>query len=254
MPTRARFRFYAELNDFLPEELHHRTVERAFDVPPTVKDAIEGLGVPHTEVDLIVVEGRSVDFSHVVREGELISVYPMFESLEISPVIRLRPEPLRDTRFVADANLGQLARYLRLLGFDTLYRNDFEDAEIATISVRERRVLLTRDVGVLRRKEVTHGYFVRADVPRLQVIEVVTRFDLFDRLDPLARCANCNGELISVPKEEVAHRLQAGTRATYDDFRTCTGCGQIYWKGAHHVRIAELVDAVLTARPSVGGE
>lgn len=182
MPTRARFRFYAELNDFLPVELRFETLEREFLVSPTVKDAIEGLGVPHTEVDLIVVDGRSVGFAHRVGDGELISVYPMFESMDISPVVRLRPEPLRDTRFVADANLGQLARYLRLLGFDTLYRKDFEDSEIAMISVRERRVLLTRDAGVLRRREVTHGYFVRSDVPRLQVLEVVTRFDLWGRL------------------------------------------------------------------------
>jgi uncharacterized protein with PIN domain len=250
VPTRARFRFYAELNDFLPVELRFETLEREFLVSPTVKDAIEGLGVPHTEVDLIVVDGRSVGFEHRVGDGELISVYPMFESMDISPVVRLRPEPLRDTRFVADANLGQLARYLRLLGFDTLYRKDFEDPEIAMISVRERRVLLTRDVGVLRRGEVTHGYFVRGDVPRLQVIEVVTRFDLFDVLAPLTRCANCNGALISVRKEEVAHRLEAGTRAGYDDFRMCTGCEQIYWKGAHHARFTELVDAVLAARPS----
>jgi uncharacterized protein with PIN domain len=249
VPTRARFRFYAELNDFLPVDLRFETLEREFSVPPTVKDAIEGLGVPHTEIDLIVVDGRSVDFAHVVADGELVSVYPMFESLDVSPVIRLRPEPLRDTRFVVDANLGQLARYLRLLGFDTLYRKDFEDPEIASISVRERRVLLTRDVGVLRRREVTHGYFVRADLPRLQVVEVVTRFDLFDRLAPLSRCSNCNGELISVPKEDIAHRLEAGTRGTYDDYRVCTDCEQIYWKGAHHARITELVDEVLAARP-----
>jgi uncharacterized protein len=250
VPTRARFRFYAELNDFLPVELRFETLEREFLVPPTVKDAIEGLGVPHTEIDLVVVDGRSVDFAHVVGDGELISVYPMFESLDISPVIRLRPEPLRDTRFVVDANLGQLARYLRLLGFDTLYRKDFEDAEIASISVRERRVLLTRDVGVLRRREVTHGYFVRSDLPRPQVVEAVARFDLFDRLAPLTRCANCNGELISVRKEEIVDRLEAGTRAGYDDFRMCTGCERIYWKGAHHACITELVDEVLAARPS----
>jgi uncharacterized protein with PIN domain len=245
----VRFRFYAELNDFLPVDLRFETVEREFLVPPTVKDAIEGLGVPHTEIDLIVVDGRSVDFAHVVGDGNLISVYPMFESFDISPVIRLRPEPLRDTRFVVDANLGQLARYLRLLGFDSLYRNDFEDREIATISVRERRVLLTRDVEVLKRREVTHGYFVRRDVPRLQVVEVVERFDLFDGVAPLTRCANCNGELISVRKEEIAHRLEAGTLAGYDDFRMCTGCERIYWRGAHHARITELVDEVLAARP-----
>jgi uncharacterized protein with PIN domain len=250
MAKRARIRFYAELNDFLPEDLRYSTVDHEFDLSSTVKDVIEGIGIPHTEVDLIVVDGRSVDFSHRVQDGELISVYPMFESVDISPVVRLRPEPLRNTCFVVDANLGQLATYLRLFGFDTLYRNDYDDAELVDISLQERRLLLTRDVGVLKRRDLTHGYFVRGAEPRDQILEVVSRFDLFDQVVPLSRCPNCNGELVEVSKEEAMEHIRPGTRAAYDDFRACTDCGQIYWEGAHHARIGELLEEVRAARHS----
>ena len=250
MAKRARIRFYAELNDFLPEDLRYSTVDHEFDLSSTVKDVIEGIGIPHTEVDLIVVDGRSVDFSHRVQDGELISVYPMFESVDISPVVRLRPEPLRNTCFVVDANLGQLATYLRLFGFDTLYRNDYDDAELVDISLQERRLLLTRDVGVLKRRDLTHGYFVRGAEPRDQILEVVSRFDLFDQVVPLSRCPNCNGELVEVSKEEAMEHIRPGTRAAYDDFRACTDCGQIYWEGAHHARIGELLERVRAARHS----
>jgi uncharacterized protein with PIN domain len=223
---RASIRFYAELTDFLPRERQFTDIEHVFDVSGSVKDAIESLGVPHTEVDLIIVDGRSVDFDYQVQSGDRISVYPMFESVDISPVIRLRPKPLRDTRFVVDSNLGQLARYLRLVGFDTLYRADYGDSELVDISLQDRRCILTRDVGVLKRRAVTHGYFVRATDPRDQTAEVVARFDLADSMQPFTRCANCNGLL--EPDEQEKWR--------------CGDCGQLYWKGSHHPRILELVE------------
>lgn len=139
---------------------------------------IESLGIPHTEVDLILVNDESVDFSHAVQDGDRVSVYPVFEAFDISPIVRVRPQPLRESRFVLDVHLGRLASYLRILGFDTLYRNDYDDEELAGFSRNDGRILLTRDRGILKRSEVTHGYWVRENRPREQVVGVVRRFDL----------------------------------------------------------------------------
>jgi hypothetical protein len=157
----AWFRFYAELNDFLPPARRMTAFEHPFLDAAPVKDMIESFGVPHTEIDLILANGASVDFAYLVQDGDHISVYPVFEALDITPVLRLRPQPLRESRFVLDAHLGRLAGYLRMAGFDTLYRNDFTDPELAYISHDEHRILLTRDIGLLKRSMVTHGYFVR---------------------------------------------------------------------------------------------
>jgi uncharacterized protein with PIN domain len=244
---RAHFRFYEELNDFLPEGQRYSTVERNFELSPSVKDMIESIGVPHTEVDLIIVNGESVDFSYRVADGDRVSVYPVFESLDISAVVKLRPEPLREPRFSVDANLGQLARYMRLLGFDTAYDRDMSDADLAESSQKDGRLLLTRDVGLLKRKTITHGYFVRAADPHAQVIEVLSRFDLAGVARPFRRCTLCNAELVPVNKNEVADRVPEGSLRRFDDFRACSGCGQIYWEGSHMQRASRFVEEVLEA-------
>jgi uncharacterized protein len=224
MPV-ATIRFYAELNDFLPPAKRQVDFEFYFEASVSIKHVIESLGVPHPEVDLILVEGKShaagsvsVDFSYILKEGDHISVYPVFESMDITPLLRLRPEPLRLTRFVLDAHLGRLAVYLRLLGFDTLYRNDFGDEELAHISSSQNRLLLTRDRGLLKRSLVTRGYFVRSDQPRTQVVEILHRFDLEGAIQPFKRCLRCNGELERVEKEEVITQLQPAARLFYNQF------------------------------------
>ena len=199
-----------------------------------MKDLIEGLGVPHTEVDLILVNGLSVDFGHSIDDGDRVSVYPVFETLDISPATLVRPRPLGEIRFVADLHLGRLAAYLRLAGLDTLYRNDWGDEGLAEIAVKERRVLLTRDRGLLMRAVVTHGYLVRETHPRAQLTEVLERFDLWGALLPLSRCSICNGLVERVAKPEVVEALPARTAQHYEDFWRCVGCGRLYWKGAHY--------------------
>lgn len=241
---RASFRFYAELNDFLPPSSRFRAVDRAFHVGSTVKDMIESLGVPHTEVDLVVVAGDSVDFDYVVQDGDAVNVYPMFESIDVAPVLKVRPEPLRHPRFVADVNLGQLARHLRLLGFDVVYDNAIRDAELAGISARDRRVLLTRDVDLLKRSAVTHGYWVRANEPRAQVIEVIDRFDLWATADPFSRCMECNGQIVDVSKKEIIDVIEPRTRNDFEDFRMCVSCKRVYWSGSHRERLVEFIEHV----------
>ncbi|MGB5440386.1 MAG: Mut7-C RNAse domain-containing protein [Gammaproteobacteria bacterium] len=241
--ARVQLRFYEELNDFLSRALRKTDIMHEFERRTSIKDMIESFGVPHTEVEVILVNGKSVDFSHIVHDGDRISVYPVFESLDVSPLLRLRPEPLRHPKFVLDTNLGRLARYLRLLGFDCLYSNDFEDAAVAGISAGQQRTLLTRDRSLLQRKIITHGYFVRAVRPRLQVPEVLSRFDLYRLIAPFSRCSRCNGTLQVVDKQAIEARLEVKTRQYYNDFRMCSGCGQIYWQGSHYQRTMQLVDA-----------
>jgi uncharacterized protein with PIN domain len=241
----ANFRFYAELNDFLPSNKRQHTFPHSFEVSPSVKDMIEALGVPHTEVDLILVNGHAVDFSYLVQDGDQVSVYPVFESLDITPLVRLRPQPLRETRFVLDVHLGRLTTYLRMLGFDTLYRNNYADEELAHISSTEGRILLTRDRGLLKRSIVTHGYCLRTTNPRQQLIEVLRRFDLFKSVKPFQRCLHCNGLLQPIDKTAISDRLLPKTRQYYDEFRHCRACDRIYWKGSHYQRMRQFIDSVL---------
>lgn len=180
-------------------------------------------------------------FDFRLDDGDRVAVYPMFESVDVSPIVRLREWPLRRTRFVLDTHLGKLARLLRLLGFDALYRNDFDDAEIVRVSVGESRIALTRDRGLLKRGELTHGYCLRSTAPQDQIREVLSRFDLRGAVAPFSRCAMCNHPIRMVPKAEVEHRLQPGTSRNHDEFHYCPGCDRVYWKGSHFTRLQRLV-------------
>lgn len=226
------------MNDFLPPERRKVCFSHDFQRRASIKDMIEALGVPHTEIDLILVNGDSVDFSYIVRDGDRISVYPMFEAFDIQAISRVRPHPLRVIRFALDVHLGKLARYLRLLGFDALYRNDYEDAELACLSRAEQRILLTRDRDLLKRAMVTHGFFVRATDPRRQIEEVLDRLDLYRAIQPFLRCPRCNGLLATASKRQVWERLPPKTRIYVEAFWACGQCGQVYWEGSHlpHIR------------------
>ncbi|HEY59937.1 MAG TPA: Mut7-C ubiquitin/RNAse domain-containing protein [Anaerolineae bacterium] len=244
MPS-AQFRFYSELNDFLPRYKRYKYNHLTFNGRQTVKHLIESIGVPHTEVDLILVNGKSDDFSYLVQNGDVISVYPIFESFDISAENKLRSEPLREPKFVLDTHLGRLAAYLRLLGFDTLYHNDYVDQVLAEISYKEKRICLTRDRGLLKRNLITHGYCLRSTDSRQQVKEVLRRFDLFRITKPFQRCVRCNGMLENVKKEEIVDQIMPQTRRYYDEFKRCTECGQIYWKGSHFQRMTCFIESVL---------
>jgi uncharacterized protein len=237
-------RAYAELNDFLPAELRGTTLRRPFRPHQTVKDVVEAAGIPHTEVDLVVEDGEPVPFDHRPAPGARLAVYPVFECLDIGAIGRLRPAPLRDPRFVADVHLGRLARLLRLVGFDTRWRNDLCDAELAAIGAAEHRIVLTRDRGLLKRRQVTHGLFVRSARPEDQVIDVLRRLDLRNRLAPFSRCLACGGRLEPVAKADVVERLEPLTRAHVHAFRRCTRCDHLYWRGSHHPRLAATVDRI----------
>jgi uncharacterized protein with PIN domain len=246
MPV-AHFRFYAELNDFLtPKRQFSEFAYDFLDAAP-VKDRIESFGVPHVEVDLILVNGQSVDFAYRVQDGDRISIYPVFESFDIAGLTRLRPEPLRDPRFVLDVHLGRPDAYLRMLGFDTLYQNHWADVRLAEVSQSEHRILLTRDVGLLKRGSVTHGYYLRTTQPRQQLAEVVGRFDLGRLAKPFSRCLRCNTLLEQVGKDQVSDRLPVQVALLHDEFLRCPDCHRAYWKGGHFRRMRQLIDASVPA-------
>lgn len=241
----AEFRFYEELNDFLPEARRKRPFVYRFNGRPTVKDAVDAIGAPHAEVDLILINGVSVGWDENLSPGDRVSVYPMFESLDISELTRLRPESLRRPAFVLDVHLGKLATWMRMLGLDCRWENDLDDPEIVAISVKEERAILTRDIGLLQRGRVTRGYWVRSTDPDEQLPEVLARFDLYGSLAPFTRCVVCNGSLRSAEKADVWDQLPPKTRRYYNEFYQCADCGKVYWKGAHWTRLREKVKSAL---------
>lgn len=240
LPT-AEFRFYEELNDFLAPRLRKTAFPLGIDRGRSVKDAIESAGVPHTQVDLILVDGVPVGFGHVLQGGERVAVYPVFERLDIAPLQHLRPAPLRDPRFVIDTHLGKLARHLRLAGFDCLWRNDYADEQIVALAVAEQRIVLTRDCNLLKRRAVVCGHFVRAIEAEAQLAEVIRVFQLEAMLRPFSRCRECNVELEDVAKAAVAGRLPQKVRDFYSRFRRCPGCDRIYWEGTHFDRLQRML-------------
>ncbi|MBS0000462.1 MAG: Mut7-C ubiquitin/RNAse domain-containing protein [Cyclobacteriaceae bacterium] len=234
-------RFYEELNDFLHFSKRKIEYRITFELKRTVKDLIEGEGVPHVEVDLILVNGRSVNFDYHIEDDDRISVYPEFELLDISPIYRLRPEPLRQSRFIVDANLGRLARYLRMTGFDTLFDINLNDGDIIRIADQHKKIILTRDVGILKNGKVSRGYFLRSQQPDRQLMEVIHKFDLKRQIKPFTRCIACNGKILSVKKEDIQDQLPEQIKSDFNEFFRCNQCGRVYWKGSHHQRMLEKI-------------
>jgi len=241
----VHFRFYAELNDLLPRSKRKLDFRVLFKDKRSVKDMIESLGVPHTEVDLILANGKSVDFSYLLEDGDRISVYPVFESLNIRNATRLRRLPLRKTRFIADGNLGDIVRLMRTLGFDVYFDPGISPREIIDISNSERRIILTRSRNLLKFKNVTHGIWVRPS-PRLQEVRrIVELLDIRDQAKPFSRCLRCNGLLRPARKEKLLALIPSKTGNFCDNYSRCASCGKVYWNGTHTVRMKDSVDKVL---------
>ncbi len=241
----ATFRFYEELSDFLPQDRRKRDFVHRFEGTPAVKDQIEALGVPHPEVDLILVNGEPVGFEQKMADGDRIAVYPVFESIDISAIGRLRPEPLREARFVLDVHLGKLARLLRLLGLDVCYPRDVDDPELAEISASQQRILLTRDRRLLMRSKVTRGYCPRSDDAVEQAREVVRRFDLEGAVRPFTRCLSCGGRLAPTDKDSLMEFLPEPVLRLNETFSICMACRQVYWPGSHHQQLRRRVREIL---------
>lgn len=245
MANKSSFRFYEELNDFLPPEKVKRPFEYHFKGRPSIKDAIEALGVPHTEVELILVNGESVGFDYHLQNEDRVSIYPVFETIDVSTILKILKPPISKLAFVLDVHLGKLARMLRMLGFDALYRNDYKDPDIIDLSVGENRIVLTRDRRLLCAKVIVHGYWLRSTKPETQVKEVIQRFGLLSKMTPFSRCLECNGEIKEVCKDEIVYLLQPKTAKYYDEIFRCEYCRKLYWKGSHYPKMKTKIDKLI---------
>jgi uncharacterized protein with PIN domain len=250
----ATFRFYEELNDFLAPERRGREFACVCARAATTKHMIEALGVPHTEVELVLVNGASVGFGTLLRDGDRVAVYPKFEALDVTPLLRVREHPLRETRFVADAHLGGLAHLLRMTGFDTLYDNGFADDEIERLAAAQGRIVLTRDRELLKRRTITHGCYVHALRSPLQLREVFERLDLARSARPFTLCLNCNVALQPIDKAEVEAQLPPRVRERYTRFSTCPACRRVYWEGSHWQRMRAMVEGIVEGEQSGSSE
>jgi uncharacterized protein len=244
----ASFRFYAQLNRLLaPERRGHASLWQGAD-DASAKHALEALGVPHTEVDLLLVNGEPAGFGRRLAEGDRVAVYPKFEALDLGPLPRLHLPPSVPPRFVADAHLGALARLLRMAGFDTVYDNGLHDDEIVRLAEAEERIVLSRDRELLKRRELARGAYLHELRPVRQLREVFERFDLETRSQPFSRCMQCNVRLRPADKSAVAPRLPPRVRERHERFCECPACGRLYWEGSHWRRMRALLDALLTPR------
>ena len=241
----VRLRFLGKLKDFLSDD--HKRVWFPYVVngSPSVKDTIEAVGVPHTEIGYIVANGHCVDFGYQLQDDDKILLYPVDKKPSVKSIVSVSPKFSTQPRFVLDVHLGKLARHLRLLGFDTLYQKDYADKEIVETAAKNKRVVLTRDIGLLKHKKIQYGYWVRATNPKKQIREIVRRFSLAFKCRPFHRCLECNGKIKRIAKKKILKRLPMRTRDYYQWFYICRDCHKIYWRGSHY---EELNDFILGLR------
>jgi uncharacterized protein len=240
----ASFRFFGSLNDFLPAAKKEVAFSYHFTGLPAVKDSIEALGVPHPEVAVILIDGQPAVLTTPLQPRNQVAVYPFEPTASWPPGYSLRIPAPTPARFVLDVHLGKLARNLRLLGFDAYYQNDHSDQAIAALAARENRLVLTRDIGLLKQKTITWGYWLRSQDPEVQLREVIGYFRLQHQLAPFTRCLACNAGIVAVDRETVWEALPPNTRRYFQEFYQCTHCKRVYWKGSHFDRMQAFVEQV----------
>jgi uncharacterized protein with PIN domain len=249
----VRLTFHGDLIFFLRPKRQERAVERQLTERTSVKDVIESCGIPHTEVDLILVNGQPVDFALVLEEDAAVDVYPVeSDRATLFPINRLQLRHVE--RFIGDGHLGKLTRDLRLLGLDVLYDPAAEDRQLLDIATTENRALLTRDRRLLMHAVVQHGYYLRSQQPLEQTMEVLRRFDLLSTIAPFTRCLRCNAPLERVEKADVIQQLEPLTKIYYEEFRRCTGCDQVYWAGSHFDKLQTRIKDIRAMLPASPGK
>jgi len=241
----AHLCFHGSLNDFLSPKNRNLPIPISFTSSPSIKDAIESAGVPHTEADVILVNNISVDFSYHLRQNDQVSIFPLLSPFSQSNIIHLQIPPPEPVSFVLDVHLGKLARFLRMMGFDSLYSNLFKDEEIVSLAAFENRVILTRDIGILKYASVKWGYWIRSQIPLEQLSEVLYRYNLYSSIHPFSLCMQCNGNLVNVPKEELVSELQPNTKRFFNQFKRCADCGKVYWEGSHVEKMKLIIKRIV---------
>lgn len=259
--NKIEFRFYAELNNFIDiENTNNLELAGKINKPivnnkyyihyyrghPSIKDRVESLGIPHTEIALILKNGNPVEFSYLVQKNDQFSIYPYFYNIKLPEDYKLQEEYPLKPKFILDVHLGKLARFLRRFNFDTLYSNSYSDSEIVEIAEKENRIILTRDLGLLMRKKVKWGCFIKYDDPQKQLKQVFKRYDLakyYKRKE--SRCVDCNTILIDIDKEKIMDRLEEKTKRYFDEFKICPDCSKVYWRGSHYHQTENILEVIL---------
>lgn len=246
LPFKATLRFHGNLRSLLsPALTGNKAIEHTLKRRASIKDVVESLGVPHTEIDKIETNDTEVSFSYIVQHSDHINIFPPIPPVDVFTPTLLRPYALEDIRFTVDTNVGKLASLLRMAGFDTSYKNLIEDKELADISHNEKRILLTRDRKLLNRKNIVYGHLIRECNPLQQLKEVLLLYGLKDRANPFSRCMRCNGLLESVSKDNIIHRLKPLTKKYYNTFQRCTQCEKLYWAGSHRKKMENMLRKII---------
>ena len=241
-PFKVRLRFHGDLNVFLRSRAGDAVIERRLAEKTSIKDIIESCGVPHPEVDLILVDDQPVGFGYTLANDAKVEVFPV-ENRDTNRTEK-RLQTISIARFVADGHLGALTRNLRLLGFDVVYPKNADDRQLLEVMARESRALLTRDRRLLMHAIVQHGYYPRSQNADEQTIEVIRRFDLLELIAPFTRCLRCNALLEAAAKADVIDKLEPLTKIYYDQFRRCPDCKQIYWSGSHFPKLQKRIEEI----------
>lgn len=239
--------FLNELNDLVPKRRRGKQITVSFKGRQSIKHIIESLGVPHTEAGLLIVNEQPTDFDYLVQSEDVIQVHPASPELDHLSGLFRNGEMTIEPRFILDNHLGKLAAYLRMFGFDAAYRNDYQDEELAQVTVDLHRILLTRDRQLLMRKTIRYGYLIRSLDPENQMLEIFQRFNLTDWITPFHRCLRCNNPLKPIEKDSIIHRLQPLTKKYFEEFHICPACQQLYWKGSHYERMEKLIAKLIAA-------
>lgn len=240
MENAAGFRFFSSFNDFLSHANKNALIHYRFNGNPSIKDAIEAIGIPHTEVDAIIVNGSPVDFRYPLKDKDHAEVYPLVNITNLTAKA-LTPSPVYPVRFIADVHAGKLAKELRMLSLDTVYENNFNDQQVAELAEKESRIVLTRDIGLLKHKKINWGYWLRSQHVNEQLKEVITRFNLADEIKPFTRCIDCNGNIVPVKKDQILKKLPPKTIEYFNEFYQCQCCKKVYWKGSHYENMLEKI-------------
>ena len=238
MAKSSYFIFHGSLNDFLSFSEQGEDIKYAFFGSPTIKDAIEAQGIPHTEIGLMYINGTQVAFDYKLQADDHAEVFPIHNPFAEHTHFQ----------FVIDSHLGKLAMDLRVLGFDSLYEKNYTQEKIAHIAQHENRVVLTRNIGLLKNNRIRKGYWIRSQEPKIQVQEVINYFNLKDKILPFSRCRICNGLIKQVSKERVEDQLPKMTKAHFHEFYQCAECHKVYWKGSHYEKMVKFVEK-LTKTP-----
>lgn len=237
----VHFTFHQDFNIFLDKVNRNQTYTYFFEENSTVKDSIEVQGVPHTEVEWVLVNKQSVNFSYRLQNEDVVEVFSYHAGLQMPCIVR---PPLSNLDFMVDFNVRKITKYLRMLGFRTVTDEGVPDEEIAAIAERENKIVLTRDIGLLKRKNVTYGYFLRSEDVEKQIVEIVKRYDLLPKIAPFSICLTCNGGIGRVTKESILEELPILIREEYDEFFQCNACQKVYWKGSHFDNMRKVIDSL----------